>query len=187
MIKKDEYEYYLNQIRKEYDRLDEICGVNTNIVRLEISSRLSRKLGYFKVKRVGGFEVFGMNFGKSELSITFSDRIFDMPGKVFTEVIRHEYAHAAAFLKYPGEKLGHGPRWKEICRQVGCEARTHIDTDSVAPALRRPVKYTLRCKNCGAYSNYTRMCKTIKIATGQVPGKVWCTKCGGTEFEVKEV
>lgn len=36
------------------------------------------------------------------------------------ETVLHEIAHALAFERYPGKRVGHGPLWKQIAREVGC-------------------------------------------------------------------
>ena len=38
----------LDEIRREYDRLDKLCGVDTSGVEIEISRRPGRRLGSFR-------------------------------------------------------------------------------------------------------------------------------------------
>ena len=44
----------LEEIRKEYDRLDRLCGVDTSRVELKISRRPGRRLGSFRYPLRGG-------------------------------------------------------------------------------------------------------------------------------------
>lgn len=57
------------------------------------------------------------------------------------DTIRHEIAHALAFIKY-GRNVGHGPRWKAIAREIGADPRRCYDTTAVKlPAA----PYLVRC------------------------------------------
>jgi len=99
-------------IKTEYLRLDRITHVNTESINIKISSRLTRKFGYFEVK-------YKNVFSRPTLSITISDKILSHK-EVFLDVIRHEYSHAVVYLRYPKQKHGHDIVWKNVCREVGC-------------------------------------------------------------------
>ncbi len=46
------------------------------------------------------------------------------------DTIRHEIAHALAFIKYR-RNVGHGPRWQAIAREVGADPRRCYDMAAV--------------------------------------------------------
>ncbi len=52
----------------------------------------------------------------------------------------HEIAHALA-----GEKAGHGPKWKAVCRRIGAKPE-RIDRTAVMPKGH----WSATCPNCGA-------------------------------------
>ncbi|MCD7768647.1 MAG: hypothetical protein LUH36_00795, partial [Oscillospiraceae bacterium] len=82
----------LENIRREYDRLDKLCGVDTSQIELRISSRM--------VKRFGSFR-YPINGTVAPLRITISQAILGNDAQ-FYDTIRHEYAHAAVYLLHPG-------------------------------------------------------------------------------------
>jgi predicted SprT family Zn-dependent metalloprotease len=166
----------LEEIREEYDRLDKICGVDTSKVELVISNR--------GVKRLGSFR-YPINGNTAPLRISINRRLFDEDEK-FWDTVRHEYAHAVAYLRYPGERHGHDEVWKGICREIGCnpERLAAMDEDT-KEAVEQGAKYRVHCKGCGRDYYYMREGKVIKaILNGKA--KVRCPGCGGTDFIVYE-
>ncbi len=169
--------YGIEDIRKEYDRLDALCGVDTRKVAIRISNRMTRKLGFFSVSG-------GPFFPKKEIVI--SSRCMD-DEDLFYEVIRHEYAHAAVYLKRPLERHVHDAMWKDMCRKVGCRPRATIKTDGAYKAKERPYKYEIVCRKCGASGKYKTMSKVVKAAMGKTFGTVSCRRCGSHRFDVYEI
>lgn len=100
----------LDEIRREYDRLDKLCGVDTSGVEIEISRRPGRRLGSFR---------YPLKEGEAPLRIIIDASLLEQDEQ-FWDTIRHEYAHAAVYLRHPGERHGHDRTWKELCRQLGC-------------------------------------------------------------------
>ena len=97
----------LDDVRREYDRLDALCGVDTTQVALRISKRATKRLGSCKY------------VGNAVESVTISDFVLDAADEVFYDTIRHEYAHALVKLRFPRERHGHDARWKAACLEVG--------------------------------------------------------------------
>ena len=166
--------YTIEDIRREYDRLDAITGVDTRRVDIRVSKRMTRKLGEFSVK--GGLL-------SRKLEIVISSRCMDDDG-LFYEVIRHEYAHAAVHIKRPLERHVHDAVWKDMCRLVGCRPRATVKLDEAYKPKPRPYKYEVVCRKCGASGKYKTMSTVVQIATGKRWGNVTCRKCGGHRFDV---
>lgn len=175
--------FTVEDIRKEYDRLDKMLGVDTKGIKLSISGRLSSKLGYFQVKNLKKF--LGIVSG-CELCITIAKGICEDETQ-FYDTIRHEYAHAVVFLKTGELKHGHDRLWKNVCRQVGCEAKAKSAVKST-DTIKKLYKYELRCKSCGAKYYYKKKCSTVKIALGEFKGpRISCSSCRGQSFNVFEL
>ena len=164
----------IEDIRREYDRLDKLTGVDTSRVSLRISSRMTRKLGEF---RTSG----SLLSIKREIAI--SSRCLD-DEELFYEVIRHEYAHAVVNLKHPLGRHVHDEVWKSVCRQIGCRPKATMKLDERFSAKARPYKYEVVCRRCGASSKYKTESKVVKYAKGRNLGKLTCRKCGGHSFDV---
>ena len=168
----------LRFIRIEYDRLDQICHVDTSKIKISISSRMTRQLGCFSIKRIGFSE---------ELSIKISERILS-DEEVFLDVIRHEYAHAVVHIRHPKRKHVHDDVWKAACIEVGCEPKaTRKMDDGDIPVKPRADKYLIKCQNCGAESRYRSEGKVIKVLLKKKRGKVICKRCGSTDFKLKSL
>ncbi len=147
----------LEDIRREYDRLDALCGVDTSAVALRVSARAFKRLG--SCKCVGGHVE----------SVTVSAFVLDAPDGVFYDTIRHEYAHALVKLRRPQERHGHDAVWKSACREVGCPPERCFDQSLLpAPPERRPepYRYRLRCLSCGASWEYKRLTKAFRLIEG---------------------
>ena len=106
----------LNLIHDEYARLDELIGVDSSQIEIKISTRLKRHYGYFMYK--------------PKLRIVIANAAL-RSYKIFYEVIRHEYAHAALWLLEPGVDHKHDLRWRDMARQVGCIPRATIKLEKI--------------------------------------------------------
>ena len=125
----------LQEVRAEYDRLDRLIGIDTRMVELKISKRAVRQLGSFRSPTPG----------RGPLRITLSALILD-DDEQFWDTVRHEYAHAAVYLLYPGQKHGHDQVWRDMCRRVGCDPKRLAPEQGRAAELRQQkVKYIIRC------------------------------------------
>lgn len=80
--------------------------------------------GFNSRKRAAGVCKFGPK--TIELSTAFAQNASDDD---ILDTILHEIAHAIA-----GNKAGHGPEWKMVCRRIGANpSRVYEDTDNVMP------------------------------------------------------
>ena len=166
----------LEDIRREYDRLDALCGVDTGALALRVSTRASKRLGSCKY------------VGNTVEGVTISDFVMDADDKVFYDTIRHEYAHALVKLRRPRERHGHDALWKAACLEVGCAPERCCDP-SVLPALparrEEAYRYRLRCLVCGASWEYKRMTKVLRLVARGGSRRCTCPYCKGHRFELE--
>ncbi len=163
----------LEEIRTEYDRLDRLIGIDTHGIELRISSRAVRQLGSFRSPSVRE---------KGPLRITLSRLVLEDDAQ-FWDTVRHEYAHAAVYLLYPGEKHGHDAVWRSMCRRVGCSPQRLAPEEGKAADLRREqVRYIIRCQCCGSESRYMRRGKSVELMLRGRGRSLRCRRCGGDRF-----
>lgn len=163
----------LGDIRREFDRLDALCGVDTSAVALKISTRAKKRLGSCKY------------VGSRVACVTISDFVMDAPDDVFFDTVRHEYAHALVKLRRPRERHGHDALWKAACLEVGCSPARCCDPAALpaAPAAREePYRYRLRCLVCGAAWDYKRRTKVLRLVARGGSYRCTCPHCGGHRF-----
>ena len=110
----DERKRVIDAVRTEFGRLDRLCGIDSGKCGIRISSRMKRRLGSFSVIPEGLF--------KKRLEIAISEKIVG-DEELFTDVIRHEYAHLLVYIRHPRERHGHDAVWKAAAREVGCVPR----------------------------------------------------------------
>ena len=164
----------LQEVRDEYDRLDRLVGIDTRGIELKISRRAVRQLGSFRVPA-------GRRTGEP-LRITLSSLIL-ADDEQFWDTVRHEYAHAAVYLLYPGQKHGHDQVWRDMCRRVGCDPKRLAPERGRAAELRQQkVKYIIRCRSCGAESRYIRRGRTVDLMLRGRGKRLRCRRCGGNDF-----
>ena len=168
----------VEDIRREYDRLDALCRVDTGALSLRVSTRAVKRLGSCKY------------IGSRVEGITISDFVMDAPDDVFYDTIRHEYAHALVKLRFPREKHGHDAVWKAACREVGCAPERCCDPSVLPPAPNRraePYRYRLRCLVCGAVWNYKRRTKVLSLVVRGGSRRCTCPYCKGHRFTVESL
>ena len=162
----------LDEVRREYDRLDRLVGVDTSKIELKISRRAVRQLGSFRSPARG----------TGKLRITLSALILD-DDEQFWDTVRHEYAHAAVYLLHPGEKHGHDRVWRDMCRLVGCSPKRLAPEKGRAAELRQAqAKYIIRCRTCGAESRYVRRGRIVELMLRGRGRMLRCRKCGQSSF-----
>lgn len=110
--------YTLEDVRKEYDRLDALLGIDTKNVELKISKGF-RTAGLFQVKR-------DKKTNDLKMIIRINKVVFECCSASFFEIVRHEYAHAANYIINKDYSDAHGPKWKELCKRVGCSGAIHV-------------------------------------------------------------
>lgn len=162
----------LEEVRAEYDRLDRLIGIDTSKIELKISRRAVRQLGSFRVP----------TRGNAPLRITLSWLILGDDAQ-FWDTVRHEYAHAAVYLQYPGEKHGHDAVWRAMCRRVGCDPHRLAPEKGQAAELRQAqARYIIRCKTCGSESRYVRRGRAVELMMRGRGRSLRCRRCGGNSF-----
>lgn len=163
----------VTEIRKEYDRLDRLCGVDTSGIAIVISRRMVKRLGSFRYPR----STDGL---PPRIAISAFLLEQDEP---FWETVRHEYAHAVMYLRYPGELHGHDEKWKAVCREVGCRPKSTVPTGAQQDALRRDrARYLVRCEGCGHETYYLREGKFVHLLRTGHGNRLRCTLCGQNRF-----
>ena len=159
----------LEEVRREYDRLDRLVGADTSKIELKISKRAVRQLGTFRSPTRGSGPLL------SALILDDDEQFWD--------TVRHEYAHAAVYLLHPGEKHGHDRVWRDMCRLVGCSPKRLAPEQGRAAELRQAqAKYIIRCKSCGAESRYVRRGRTVELMLRGRGRMLRCRKCGQSSF-----
>ena len=165
----------LSEVRAEYDRLDKLLGIDTSGIELKISARSVRQLGSFRSPAKPG---------AAPLRITIAKYVME-DDALFWDTIRHEYAHAAAYILHPGEKHGHDAFWKDICRRVGCTPKSRTKLSAAALEQRSlQAKYIVRCETCGSETGYMRRGKTVELLLRGRSRALRCRKCGGKSFKL---
>ena len=61
-----------------------------------------------------------------KLIIRINKVVFDCCKNSFLEIIRHEYAHAVNYIINKDNSDAHGPKWKALCKKVGCSGEIHV-------------------------------------------------------------
>ena len=163
------------EIRREYDRLDRLCGVDTSGVEIVISRRSLKRLGSFRAPAPGS--------GKPP-RITVSAAILE-DEEQFWDTVRHEYAHAAVWLTHPGERHGHDGVWKDMCRKIGCTPKSTAPAGEELERQRRQrAKYKVRCASCGLETYYLRAGKIVTMMERGYRRHIRCGKCGSGDLEL---
>lgn len=164
----------LDEVRAEYRRLDELLGIDSSAVELKISSRAKRRLGCFSVPVKAG----------EPLCITFSVAVM-ADDALFMDTVRHEYAHAAVHLLYPGQRHGHDAVWKSVCRRIGCNPRSRVQlSPACAEEQKLRAKYIVRCSGCGVETAYMRRGKVVDMLMKGRGSMLRCAACGSTKPEL---
>ena len=61
------------------------------------------------------------------------------------DTLRHEIAHAVAYVRHGRKALGHGPLWRAVAREVEAAPRA-----TCREGLDLPAPHQLVCERCGA-------------------------------------
>jgi predicted SprT family Zn-dependent metalloprotease len=94
---------------------------------------------------------------KITLSMPLCKENLDKIETRITNTILHELAHAFSVEIYGvREGKGHGHKWKNIAKQIGCDAERCYNGDSVNKPLS---KYTLVCDSCNKETPKHKMVK----------------------------
>lgn len=156
--------FTLEDVKKEYRRLDKMLNVNTENI---------------EIKTISGFSMGGWckSRGGKPIAIGINKLAFECSENDFYDVIRHEYAHAVDIILH--KNSNHGASWQRICRQIGCNPVSTVDKNSELnqklEQLRKESNsgYQIVCPHCGYAYTYQRMCATVRCYNEGTP-----LKCG---------
>jgi predicted SprT family Zn-dependent metalloprotease len=101
-------------------------------------------------------------YGEKAITLSRPLTLLNDAGQV-RDTILHEIAHALC----PGE--GHGPNWKEQCRQIGAKPVRCYTDQSVRSPARAPARYRMGCDRCGWWVDRRR----------RASGRYICRHCRG--------
>lgn len=165
--------FTIQDIRKEYDRLDNLCKVNTKGIKIIFSSRMQRRYGCCAFKN------------KKPVEIRIAENLRNSPD-MFWDTVRHEYAHALVKLRYPNERHVHDDVWKRACIEVGCDPkRTAESSEDVKEKQEAQAKYIVTCSKCGKTFLYYRTAKVIKSLRAGYK-HFSCPICHSTDLKLTE-
>ncbi|MCR4935677.1 MAG: SprT-like domain-containing protein [Oscillospiraceae bacterium] len=163
--------YGLMDLRREYARLDERCGVDTRGIVLRISARARGRLGLFRPGPPPSIEISAFVLDREDL---------------FWDTARHEYAHALVWLRDPGSDHGHDAVWKAACLEVGCTPRATVRPDqALLEARTAQARYRVVCERCGQESIYLRAGKIVQVLQSGSPHRLRCKRCGSADFRLE--
>ena len=166
-------------IRRVYDELDAMLGIDTSNVKIELSNRMTRTLGYCKYQRIGG--------KCYTVKIVISNQVMKAGKDSFQSIIRHEYAHMAC-NEITRTPHGHDSYWKNMCKKCGgTPTRTgeYKDIPYKTRKRKKVEKVTLLCEGCNSTFHMAPNSKAVRIIRSGI-GYCTCPYCKGREFkEVK--
>lgn len=163
-------------IRKVYNELDSMLGIDTSHVAIEVSNRMTRTLGYCRYQRVNG--------KCYTIKIVISKQVMIAGNESFQLVIRHEYAHMAC-NEITRTPHGHDAYWKKMCEKCGgMPTRTgeYKDIPYKKRSRKKVNKVTLLCENCGATFKMAPNSKAVRIVRNNL-GYCTCPHCKGRKFK----
>ena len=76
------------------------------------------------------------------------------------DTILHEIAHALS----PG--AGHGPRWRQKCREIGANPRRTYGDDEVISPPRKPAWFEMGCETCNWWIDRRRRTRRKLVCRG---------------------
>jgi predicted SprT family Zn-dependent metalloprotease len=88
---------------------------------------------------------------------------------VVVEVLCHEAAHVAVFLRHGSKSRPHGPEWRALMQEAGFGARTRIPLPSAAAPAQRISKARV-------YEHRCPICQSVSYARRPMP-RLRCTTC----------
>lgn len=164
-------------IRDEMNRLDKISGLDTSMVPIRISSRMTRGWGLCSCTKVGRqFQVREIVFAKRLLKHGTPEHILN--------VVRHEYAHAYVTVR-DNKGHGHDAVWRQAALRFGCNAKRCENFDEVDDAVDNS-KYKVTCQCCGTSWKYQRKAKIVQELEKKPDSERFrCGKCDSHKFALE--
>jgi Uncharacterized protein conserved in bacteria len=163
----------LEDVRKEYLRLDQLCRVDTSKIILGVNARTVRRRGQCTTQ--SGVPV----------RVEISEFVFHEPAESFLNTIRHEYAHALAAIR-TGRAHGHDAQWRKACQEIGCNgSRTSKASVAQNEKMRQQARYTIACCGCGNEFQRFRKTKFISLLETGQKHSYRCVHCNSEDFKLK--
>ena len=161
----------LKDVREIIKGLDEITGLNG--ADLPIQQKNSKKvLGCF-VHSVVRNGVTKQVIRRTPTRFEFSTVILNCSKQTLEQVVKHEYAHYMALVKY-NDNCQHDWRFKQCCQIIGASAdEPTFSNNEVDQQTLKMSKYVVTCQGCGAQFTYQRKCPTL-TACQQNSAKCGC-------------
>lgn len=170
----------------EYRRLDKLCGIDTSYIVCDTYYAKEDTVAYCQF----------ITHTAIPARIFFNRRYVDwLPESDCIDVIRHEYAHAAAALLYGPAALegtGHGTLWKAVCAIVECRPFPYTYSLNIAEPLAQynvgsQNMCLVECCRCGATSEQPEDSRIISVLkSGLMSWNFSCPSCGGFRFRLAE-
>lgn len=170
----------LDDVREEFRRLDKLCGVSTEHIKLRVSTRATRQYGCAKWRMQTGSD--GVRRCVHHL-VQISDFIMETDEQ-FWNTVRHEYAHVLVTMR-DGKNHGHDAVWKAACKEVGCAPnRCSLNQEahelSMAKRAER-ARYRAVCTVCGQTYTYVKAGRIVKALQAGRP----CWHAGSREHSLR--
>lgn len=173
------------EIRALYDRFDQHLNIDTSHMAIKFTAKRGNMVACCCMERRADKYVpteFHFNLQHMEW----------MPEAEWDDIIRHEYAHAAAVL-LTGRAEGHSPFWKQLCIKLGCRPSPYTYNLSLLEPLHNYQSEVdegiatkpIECTRCGNITYQPTDSRIVKLITSGI--KVWnyhCKKCGGVVFRL---
>lgn len=176
--------FQTREIEKEYRRLDGICGIDTTYMPIKQYREKGKTVAMCQFTRHSAIPVQFM------FNLYYLDWL---PETDCMDVVRHEYAHAAAALLFGPASLrgtGHGPLWQRVCNMVDCRPFPYTYNLNVLEPLAERENgdgpaCLVQCCRCGAITQHREDSRIVKVLkSGLNSWNYACPNCGGLRFRL---
>jgi predicted SprT family Zn-dependent metalloprotease len=163
-------------VQAEVDRLFDAHDMPDGLTRQQVHCYVAdwqRKIGNCKYNRrvesrEYGQRVTGLERKQDHYAIGVATRAFDADD-TWIDTVRHELAHATAYVKNGYRSAKHGTLWQSEARRLGADPTR---TDRVAPENRVEDDYFIGCPD-GCFRNG----KQVRSKRIKHPNRYRCPKC----------
>ncbi len=165
-----------HDIRREFNRLDEISGLDTSAIPIQISKRLTTTLAKCRYLKKGNtMSVEKFVFAQRLLQYSTLEHLLN--------TVRHEYAHAYTILKH--QQADHGALWKATAKAFGCDGNR---LSSYPELMDRPagIQYELCCTACGRTARYRKRGKVVQAFEAKPTRRDYRCACGNNQFILRK-
>lgn len=167
--------YTIGDVKKIIKELDDQTKLNAYDLPITVNTRKYKVLGTYTNGK--GFE-----FSKVFLDNATS---YDLE-----QVVKHEYAHHMVFIHYGRNVKSHGKEFKYCCSLINCTldgATVELQCKMPEQRKKQARNHALTCDKCATTFKYARKSQAVKIAIGEIVGKLTCPNCGNHNFNYKKM